>query len=67
MTRWGGYVMAYERISTPMPLAGHDKYLSDATHDVRISTPMPLAGHDTAPYKLRGARCYFYSHAPRGA
>ena len=67
MTRWGGYVMAYERISTPMPLAGHDKYLSDATHDVRISTPMPLAGHDRACLPFTPCDTNFYSHAPRGA
>ena len=34
-------------ISTPMPLAGHDRFQADVQlSSVMISTPMPLAGHD---------------------
>ena len=33
-------------ISTPMPLAGHDKILLYHICRTKISTPMPLAGHD---------------------
>ena len=42
-------------ISTPMPLAGHDRNQSIWTADNKISTPMPLAGHDIIPH-LNGLR-----------
>ena len=56
------------KISTPMPLAGHDHQLSSGSQPVRISTPMPLAGHDGSPARTDTGYIHnFYSHAPRGA
>ena len=35
------------KISTPMPLAGHDMIVpAGCCEELVISTPMPLAGHD---------------------
>ena len=57
------------KISTPMPLAGHDMIVpAGCCEELVISTPMPLAGHD----RLEAEDMYadarnFYSHAPRGA
>ena len=58
---------AAERISTPMPLAGHDVLLATTYPSCEISTPMPLAGHDHHGHCLLTDDNNFYSHAPRGA
>ena len=39
-------------ISTPMPLAGHDKESVEASEELAISTPMPLAGHDNISFRF---------------
>ena len=46
MTRFGDVAPKMLKISTPMPLAGHDTMQEIKGDNFGISTPMPLAGHD---------------------